>query len=409
MNHSVKQYTVLTCLITALSGPALAQQPPDVVKSDSLANTAIGTNALLHVSLDEYGCHNTASGEDALYSDTSGSYNTATGFSALYSNTTGENNTSAGYESLYSNSTGSNNTASGYQSLHANTTGRDNTASGFMALSSNKNGAENAAIGSNTLESNTDGSDNAAQGYAALYSNTTGSYNTALGDNALYANRGGSYNTAVGYNAGSQATGTDNIYLANTGAAGESHTLRLGTQGRPGVEGSGILTTYIAGIASTRLTGSAVYVDSQGQLGVLASSERFKTDVKTMGGASDGLDALRPVTFKLKTDPEGTVQYGLIAEEVATVYPELVTRDADGRISGVRYEELAPMLLNTYQEQQRKIAAQAAVNVAQAAEIQELKQAQAQLATRAELNDLQRQLQAALTALESESQLVAHR
>jgi hypothetical protein len=396
-------------LLSGIATPALAQQPPDVVKSDSLANTAIGTGALLHVNLDEYGCHNTAIGEDALYSDIGGSYNTATGYSSLYSNTSGEDNTAAGYESLYSNSTGSNNTASGYQALHANSTGSDNTASGYQALSANTTGTQNAAIGMLTMQANTDGNNNAAHGFAALYSNKTGSYNAAFGESSLYANVSGSYNTALGYNAGSKATGTDNVYIANTGTAGESHTLRLGNEGKPGVEGSGILTTYIAGVAASRVTGSAVYINSSGQLGVLASSERFKTDVKTMGAASDGLEALRPVTFKLKSDPEGPVQYGLIAEEVSTVYPELVTRDADGRISGVRYEELAPMLLNAYQTQQRRIAALDSVNATQAAEIRDLKERETQLATRAELNDLQERLQAALTALRSENQLVAQR
>src|SRR5580658_10545118 len=130
MNYSAKAYSVLVCLISAMATPALAQQPPDTVTSDSMANTAMGTGALLHVNLDENGCHNTASGEDALYSDTSGSYNTGTGFSSLFSNTSGNNNTAAGYESLYYNSTGSNNTANGYQALYTSTTGNNNTASG---------------------------------------------------------------------------------------------------------------------------------------------------------------------------------------------------------------------------------------------------------------------------------------
>jgi trimeric autotransporter adhesin len=111
------------------------------------------------------------------------------------------------------------------------------------------------------------------------------------------------------------------------------------------VAGSGILSAYVAGVATTTVTGSAVYVTPSGQLGVLASSERFKTDVESMGAASEKLARLRPVTFKLKTDPDGTTQYGLIAEGVAKVYPELVIHGADGRINGVRYEELAPMLL----------------------------------------------------------------
>ena len=361
--------------------PALAQQPPDPVKSDSLANTAVGTDALFNVDLDEYGCHNTAIGDDALYSDKSGSYNTANGFSSLYTNTTGNNNTAAGYESLFNNSVGNNNTASGYQALYANTKGSDNTAIGYQTLSSN----------------------------------ISGTHNTAVGTGALNYNQTGSYQTALGYNAGQQASGTDNIDIANVGSWGESHTLRLGTQGSAGVEGSGIVTTYIAGIVNSKITGSAVYVTANGQLGVLASSERYKTDVQTMGGSSERLSELRPVSFKLKTDPEGTVQYGLIAEEVVKVYPELVTRNADGRIEGVRYEELAPMLLNELQQQRQKLAAQETINSAQAAqisaqaaEISELQQQQ-QFATREELSGLQRQLQAALAELQSAKALVAQR
>ena len=128
MNHSAKAYSGLICLISAMATTALAQQPPDTVKSDSMANTAMGSNALLHVNLSESACHNTASGEEALYSDTSGSYNTATGYSSLFSNKTGDNNTAIGYESLYHNSTGSNNTASGYEALFQSTTGFENTA-----------------------------------------------------------------------------------------------------------------------------------------------------------------------------------------------------------------------------------------------------------------------------------------
>ena len=102
---------------------------------------------------------------------------------------------------------------------------------------------------------------------------------------------------------------------------------------------------------SLHVTGAAVYVTSTGQLGVLASSERYKTAVTSMGSRTEKLRQLRPVTFHLKTDPKGDVQYGLIAEEVAKVYPELVIRDSAGRVEGVRYEELAPMLLNEVQRQ----------------------------------------------------------
>ena len=403
MIHSAKAYSALICLISAMATPALAQQPPDVVTSDSLANTAMGTNALLHVNLDESGCHNTASGDDALYSDTSGSYNTATGFSSLFSNTTGNDNVAAGYESLYFNTTGDNNTASGYASLYSNTTGGNNTAVAYKSLYSNTTGTNNAAVGFGTLYFNTTGADNDALGSYALYENQTGIRNIGIGSEALYYNKTGSDNVAVGYHAGNSLTsGSNDIYISNVGVATESGIIRVGTSGTQ-------TAAYIAGIESSKVTGSAVYITSSGQLGVLASSERYKTDVQTMGSASDRLHELRPVTFKLKTDPEGAVQYGLIAEEVAKVYPELVTRAADGRVSGVRYEELAPMLLNEMQEQQQRIAAQEAINSAQAAEIRDLKQRQKQFATQEDLKDLQQQLQVALAALRSENKLVARR
>jgi len=352
MNHSAKAYGAMICLICAMATPALAQQPPDVVVSDSMANTAMGTDALLNVNLDESGCHNTATGENALYSDVSGSYNTATGFSSIFSNTTGNNNTAAGYESLYLNSTGSNNTASGYQALYSNNAGNDNTAVGAQALQNLVSGSNNVAIGN------------------------------GAGDKVL--------------------NGSNNINIANAGASDDNGAIRIGTRGTQ-------VRAFIAGIETMKITGSAVYINAAGQLGVLASSERYKTDVQSMGAASERLNELRPVTFKLKSDPEGPVQYGLIAEEVAKVYPELATRDADGRISGVRYEELAPMLLNELKEQQQRMVAQQAVNSAQAAEIRELKERQKHFATRSDLKGLQQQLQTVLAALQSEKQLVARR
>jgi len=211
---------------------------------------------------------------------------------------------------------------------------------------------------------------------------------------------------ALGFDAGyNQTTGNDNIYFNNTGFAGESQTLRLGSQGTSGVLGSGILTAYIAGVAGSQVIGSAVYVTSSGQLGVLASSERFKTDVETMHAASEKLAQLRPVTFKLKTDPGGTIQYGLIAEEVARVYPELVIHGADGRIDGVRYEELAPMLISEMQQQQRMSTAQAEKINTQAEEIRELKQHEAQFAAQEDrLRDMQNQvteMRAALVKLQA--------
>lgn len=324
MKHSLEASWALIGMVALAAGPAFAQTW-DPVKSDGMNNTAMGTRALANPELDaEGGCHNTASGAETLTADTSGSFNSATGFASLTGNRTGDNNTGLGAESLYSNTSGSDNTASGYEALYGNESGNNNVAFGSSALRLNRSGVGNAAIGTGALAANV-----------------------------------GSYNTALGYFAGhALSSGTDNIDIANVGVAGESHTLRLGTEGTYGASGPGIVRTYIAGISNSKVTGAAVYVTSSGQLGVLASSERYKTNIEPMGTATERLAKLRPVSFKLKSDPSGTVQYGLIAEEVATVYPELVIRGDNGQIEGVRYEELAPMLLNEVQQQNERLAAQ---------------------------------------------------
>jgi len=296
-----------------------------------------------------------------------------------------------------------------------------NTFAGTNALNSSAGGPNNTAFGSQALYSNTTGKGNSAQGVNALYSNTTGIRNIGIGSNALYGNVSGSYNIALGFDAGyNQTTGSDNIYFNNVGVAGESQTLRLGTTGTAGVVGSGIVTAYIAGVSSSQVIGSAVYVTSSGQLGVLASSERFKTDVETMREASDKLAQLRPVTFKLKTDSMGTMQYGLIAEEVAKVYPELVIHGADGRIDGVRYEELAPMLLYDVQQQQHKLQVQQAAvqtlseqNKIQAAQIRGLTLRQEQLEAQAvQFRETRRQMdemRAMYLELQAREEFVAQR
>jgi hypothetical protein len=395
--------------LAAAMPPAHAQQPPDVVESDASGNTASGTGALAHFTAPGIG--NSAFGYAALYLSSTGSSNTAVGYTALAGNSSGDNNTAIGSEALRYNTVGiyntavgsdalglnyagSHNTAVGGYALYSNT-GESNTASGFKALYGNTTGANNTAFGVGALYSNTTGNGNEAQGVNALYSNTTGLRNLGVGSNALYDNVSGSYNVALGFNAGYyQTTGNDNIYIANPGDADESQTLRLGAQGTGGVQGSGILSAYIAGVATSQVTGSAVYVTPSGQLGVLASSERFKTDVETMGAASEKLAQLRPVTFKLRTDSQGTQQYGLIAEEVAKVYPELVIHGADGRIDGVRYEELAPMLLNVVQQQQAQLIAQAKV----------IRDVEAQVA---QLNEFKQSMMAALREAQPKQQLAA--
>jgi len=273
-------------------------------------------------------------------------------YGALFSNATGSDNTASGSGALNYNTTGGDNSASGYQALNSNTTGDYNTASGTDALLSNTTGNYNNAAGYFALHNNSSGSQNSASGVQALYGNKTGNYNTASGNDALYSNTTGSSNIAEGYKAGyNLTTGSNNIDIGNLGVAAESATIRSGTT-------STQTKTLIAGIYGTSVTGSAVVVSSTGQLGVTVSSERYKTNIAPMGSYKAKLTQLRPVTFHLKTDPQGALQAGLIAEEVVKVYPELVIRDASGRIDGVRYDELAPMLLNQAQQDEQKIAAQ---------------------------------------------------
>jgi hypothetical protein len=217
-----------------------------------------------------------------------------------------------------------------------------------------------------------------------MLNNTTGSDNLALGAYALELNSTGSRNIALGYVAGTNlTTGSNNVDIANMGLAGESGVIRIGARGVQ-------TQAYIAGIWGSRVTGSAVYISSSGQLGVMASSERYKTDIQAMGESSARLDQLRPVTFRLKTEPEGPVQYGLIAEEVAKVYPELVIRGESGAVEGVRYEELTPMLLNEVQQQRRALAAQEQRLAGQARQLEAMQQ------HLAEMMELDRSLRASL-------------
>jgi hypothetical protein len=274
----------------------------------SAGQITFGGNRFIH----DYGTGNTFVGQQAGNFSMTGSYNTANGYRSLQSNTTGSNNTTSGHTSLYANTTGSANTASGYYSLTSNTTGYYNTASG----------------------------------YSSLQSNTTGSSNTAIG-------------TQAGANL---TTGSYNIDIGNQGVAGEGHTIRIGDSNQT--------NTYIAGISGVTISsGSTVLIDSTGHLGSISSSIRFKQDVAAMGDASSRLMELRPVMFHYKTQPDGPPQYGLIAEEVEQVMPELVVRDATGQVETVAYHELPAMLLNELQKQQAQIVDQATTIQAQQSQI----------------------------------------
>ena len=311
---------------------------------------------------------NTVQGDDALISLTTGIFNTATGAFALFSNTTGNNNTANGVDALGENTTGSNNTATGLQALLNNTIGENNTATGVNALYSSVNNGNfntatgvnalfsnasfnNTATGFDALLSNTTGNSNTATGVNALLSNTTGNSNTANGLNALFNNTTGSNNIAVGFDAGINLTGKNNIDIGNAGNAGESAKIRIGTTGTQ-------KATFIAGISGVTVpSGVGVIVGTDGKLGTVVSSARFKDKIHPMDKASEAILSLQPVTFRYKhdLDPDGIPQFGLVAEDVEKVNPALVARDDYGKPYTVRYEAVNAMLLNEFLKEHRKV------------------------------------------------------
>ena len=334
--------------------PAQAVSPPPV-GGYAGGNTAGGQNALLSLTT---GTYNTALGLFSLMSDTTGKFNTgvgagtlqantadqntAIGAGALLSNTTGFDNTANGTFALLSNTTGISNTANGFSALLKNTTGGSNTATGVGALSNNTTANGNTATGGDALFSNTTGDANTATGFGALAFNSTGDLNTATGNEALFHNTTGVNNTAIGVAAGAnQNTGSNNVYIGAgmEGVAGESNAC------------------YIASIFNQTSTGGTqVFINASGKLGTITSSRRFKEEIKAMDEASQLILALRPVTFRYKSeiDPAGTRQFGLVAEEVEKVNRDLVVRDKEGKPYTVRYDAVNAMLLNEFLKEHKK-------------------------------------------------------
>jgi hypothetical protein len=288
-----------------------------------------------------------------------GHNNTFLGFGALQFNVSGVGDTAIGWEALYFNSTGQLNTATGFQALPSNTTGSSNTATGAAALSSNTTGSDNTAIGRNALANNTTASSNTATGNFALIFNETGYRNTASGANALSNNIIGHDNTAIGFQALNQNdTGSDNVAL------GFNAGLRL-TSGSGNVcIGYGVLgvagesnTTRIKNIYSSVASGRAVYINSDSKVGTLVSSRRFKEDIKPMNKASEAILALKPVTFhyKREIEPNASIMFGLVAEDVEKVDADLVTRNEKGEPETVRYEAVNAMLLNEFLKEHHQV------------------------------------------------------
>lgn len=308
-------------------------------------------NGYLALYSNQNGIGNTAIGGKALYSNVQ-NYNTATGYGALYTNYKGVGNVADGFKALLSNYSGGANTAQGYEALYSNIDGGANTAEGSQALYSNNHGIDNTANGVGALYTNGSGSYNTAVGFEALYSNAGGYANTAVGISALSDNQSGSYNIALGTNAGlNLTTGSNNIDIGNEGVAGDANTIKIGVQGTQ-------TATYIAGIRGATIAGGvAVVVDAAGQLGVKKSSERFKEEIKPMDKASEAILALKPVTFRYKKefDPQGIPQFGLVAEQVEKVDPDLVARDEKGQVFTVRYDEVNAMLLNEFLKEHQRV------------------------------------------------------
>jgi hypothetical protein len=310
-----------------------------------------GAHAVVPAPDGGYPGFNTAEGQNALFSRTTGMYNTALGGFSLYSDTTGRANTAVGLNAMRFNVTGEFNTAVGVNALYFNDgdpaihRASDNSAFGAYALFANSTGNANTATGYQALLSNTNGTQSTANGAFALFSNTTGTSNTAIGYAALNENTTGNFNVALGNSAGLLASGSRNVYIGS------------GMEGVPGESNA----CYIASIfGQTSANGIPVLVNSDNKLGTATSSKRFKEEIKPMGQASDALLALKPVSFRYKKeiDPKGTAQFGLVAEEVEKVNPDLVVRDKEGKPYSVRYDQVNAMLLNEFLKAHRKIEEQ---------------------------------------------------
>ena len=370
----LKQLSLLALLLACFALPQSAQAvvpPPDGGYPNF--NTAEGQNALFSLTTGQW---NTALGAFTLWKNTDGSFNTAVGTAALLFNignqsagegientavgaavlllnTTGSANTAVGVDALLNNSAGENNTVIGAFALLSNTDGANNTANGESALRNNTGGSANTAAGDGALANNTIAGSNTATGFQALVLNTEGDNNTANGTNTLFHNTTGSGNVALGFRAGfNLTTGDNNIDIGNEGLAGDSDAIRVGnTQTK----------AFVAGISGATVpSGVTVIVDTDGHLGTIVSSRQFKERIKPMNKASEAILGLKPVTFRYKPnlDPDGIPQFGLVAEDVAKVNPDLVARDRNGKPYTVRYEAVNAMLLNEFLKEHRRMEEQ---------------------------------------------------
>ena len=369
---------VLIVCFGSVKNAQAVSPPPDGGYSGN--NTAEGQDALLSLTT---GINNTAVGWFSLKSNRNGQFNTAVGAATLFNAVGASRNTAIGGAALFSNTNGFSNTAVGALALWSNTRGVANTAIGDNALFSNTVGFQNTAVGDWALFNNNTGNANIAIGSLAAYANFTGGGNTAVGRGALFGNQSGNYNIAIGFAAGDRTTGDNNILIDDIGVEGESYTIRIGGPQT---------AAFIAGISGTAVVGDAVVVDENGQLGTVASSARFKKNIKPMDKTSEAILALKPVSFQYRSDSKGTPQFGLIAEEVAKVNSDLVVRNRNDEIYSVRYEAVNAMLLNEFLKEHRTVQDLKSTVAKQEATI-----AQLQTSSQSKLAEQERQI-AALTA-----------
>jgi Chaperone of endosialidase len=369
--RSVLTLLAFLCLSTAGTEARAVIPPPDGGYAGF--NTAEGQNALFNLTA---GAANTAVGWFSLFSDTEASFNTATGAgtllfnsadsntafgaAALLFNTAGDDNTAVGTAALLNNTTGTVNTAVGSAALRNNTDGHFNTAVGQQALFANISGQENTAVGFVALANHPTGNFNTAVGTSALL-NTTAGQNTAIGAHALQTNDTGNSNTAVGNNALVSSTGSGNIALGQNAGGSvttASNVTCIGTSGA-NVDNSCFIGRIYSNVQPTVGTDpDSVTITSTGRLGRgNVSSRRYKHDIQPMDRASEALYALNPVSFRYNKeyDVTQTLAFGLIAEDVAEVYPDLVGRNPEGEPESVRYEQINAMLLNEFLKEHRKV------------------------------------------------------
>jgi hypothetical protein len=357
-------FSALTCLaLLSITQAAPAPETPDPGSTCAFC-TADGTNALANATAGG-GTANSAFGWWALFTNTNASFNTAVGAGALLFNN-GSPNTAVGATALLFNTTGDTNTAVGVGALQKNQIASENNAVGSFALFNNDSSGSgsanfNNAFGRNALTNNIDGDENDAFGDDSMEENTTGSQNTAMGDDALDDNTTGNGNVAVGKEAGNSITdGNDNVCIghnAGIGIVSASRNVAIGSEETgpfADFDDTCFIGSIFGEIVSDPGSQTAVFVDQFNVVGIFNSSQKYKHDIQRMDKASEVLYQLKPVTFKFNSDWKGTTQYGLIAEDVAKVDPQLVSRK-NGDIVTVHYEQINNMLLNEFLKEHKKV------------------------------------------------------